>query len=151
MMKYLDLKHINNTYDAEIRQAIDGVLKSGWYLKGEITRRFEQHYAEYIGTEHCIGVANGLDALTLILRAYIKLGVMSSGDEVIVPANTFIATILAITENGLTPVLVEPDINTLQIDDTLIERAITPRTRAVMIVHLYGRCAYTERIGEICE
>lgn len=151
MMKYLDLKHINNTYDAEIRQAIDGVLKSGWYLKGEITRRFEQHYAEYIGTKHCIGVANGLDALTLILRAYIKLGVMRSGDEVIVPANTFIATILAITENGLTPVLVEPDINTLQIDDTLIERAITPRTRAVMIVHLYGRCAYTERIGEICE
>ena len=111
---------------------------------------FERHYAEYIGTKHCLGCANGLDALTLILRAYKEMGVMRNGDEVIVPANTYIASILAITENNLTPVLVEPDINTLQIDDTLIEQAVTQNTRAIMIVHLYGRCAYTDRVGEIC-
>jgi len=145
-IKYLDLHTINRPYE----HAADEVLRSGWYLRGEATHRFEQHYAEYIGTKHCIGVANGLDALTLILRAYKEMGKLKDGDEVIVPANTYIATILAITENWLTPVLVEPDINTLQIDDTLIEQAITPRTRALMIVHLYGCCAYTDRIGEIC-
>ena len=145
-IKYLDLRAINQPYE----QAADDVLRSGWYLKGEATRRFEQHYAEYIGTRHCVGCGNGLDALTLILRAYREMGVMQDGDEVIVPANTYIASILAITENRLVPVLVEPDIDTLQIDDTLIEQAITPRTRALMLVHLYGRCAYTERIGEIC-
>ena len=150
MIKYLDLKRINDLYDAEIRQAVGNVLDSGWYLKGEATRQFEADYAQYIGTRHCIGCGNGLDALTLILRAYKELGVMHDGDEVIVPANTYIASILSITENGLTPVLVEPDINTLQIDDTLFEQAITDRTRAVMIVHLYGRCAYTDRIGDIC-
>ena len=150
MIKYLDLLKVNALYDAEIRKAVNDVLDSGWYLKGEATRRFEQHYAEYIGTRHCIGVANGLDALTLILRAYIEMGMMQEGDEVIVPANTYIASILAITENRLVPVLVEPSPATLQIDDTRVEQAITPRTRAVMIVHLYGRCAYTDRIGEIC-
>lgn len=150
MMKYLPLREINARYDSEIREAVSRVLDSGWYLRGEATRRFEEHYAEYIGTKHCVGVANGLDALTLILRAYKELGVMKDGDEVIVPANTFIATILAITDNNLIPVLVEPDINTFQIDDRLIEQAITPRTRAIMIVHLYGRCAYTDRIGELC-
>jgi dTDP-4-amino-4,6-dideoxygalactose transaminase len=150
MIKYLDLKRINGLYDAEIRKAVNDVLDSGWYLKGEATRRFEQHYAAYIGTKHCVGCANGLDALTLILRAYKEMGVMHDGDEVIVPANTYIASILAITENRLTPVLVEPSPATLQIDDTRVEQAITPRTRAVMIVHLYGRCAYTDRIGEIC-
>ena len=150
MIKYLDLKRINDLYDAEIREAINEVLDSGWYLKGEATRKFEQAYALYIGTRHCIGCANGLDALTLILRAYIEMGVMQAGDEVIVPANTFIASILAITENRLKPVLVEPSPETLQIDDVLIEQAITSRTRAIMIVHLYGCCAYTDRIGEIC-
>ena len=145
-MKYLDLKSINQPYE----HAADEVLRSGWYLRGEFTRMFERHYAEYIGTKHCIGCANGLDALTLILRAYKEMGVMRNGDEVIVPANTYIASILAITENNLTPVLVEPDINTLQIDDTLIEQAVTQKTRAIMIVHLYGRCAYTDRVGEIC-
>ena len=145
-MKYLDLKSINKPYE----HAADEVLRSGWYLRGECTRMFERHYAEYIGTKHCIGCANGLDALTLILRAYKEMGVMRNGDEVIVPANTYIASILAITENNLTPVLVEPDINTLQIDDTLIEQAVTQKTRAIMIVHLYGRCAYTDRVGEIC-
>ena len=146
-MKYLDLQAINKPYG----HAADEVLQSGWYLRGEATRRFEEHYTEYIGTNHCIGCGNGLDALTLIFRAYKELGVLRDGDEVIVPANTYIASILSITENRLIPVLVEPDINTLQIDDMLIERAITERTRAIMIVHLYGRCAYTERIGDICQ
>lgn len=150
MIKYLDLKRVNDLYDAEIREAVSGVLDSGWYLKGEATRRFERAYADYIGTKHCIGCANGLDALTLILRAYIEMGVMHEGDEVIVPANTYIASILAITENRLKPVLVEPSPDTLQIDDTLIEQAITSRTRAIMIVHLYGRCAYTDRIADLC-
>lgn len=147
MMKYLDLKRINEPYV----QAADEVLQSGWYLRGEATQRFEQHYAEYIGTKHCIGCANGLDALTLILRAYKEMGIIKGGDEIIVPANTYIASILSVTENQLVPVLVEPDINTLQIDDSLIEQAITSRTRAIMIVHLYGRCAYTDRIGELCQ
>ena len=146
MIKYLDLKAINKPYE----HAADAVLQSGWYLKGEYTRRFEEAYADYIGTKYCVGCANGLDALTLIFRAYIELGVMQKGDEVIVPANTYIASILAITECGLTPVLVEPSVDTLQIDDALIEATITPRTRAIMIVHLYGRCAYTDRIGDIC-
>lgn len=150
MIKYLDLKAVNSLYDEEIRSAVSQVLDSGWYLKGEATRRFEQHYAEYIGTRYCIGCGNGLDALTLIFRAYMEMGVMQRGDEVIVPANTYIASILAITECGLKPVLVEPSWETLQIDDTLIEQAITPRTRAIMIVHLYGCCAYTSQIGDIC-
>ncbi len=151
MIKYLDLKSINEAYDGEIRQAIDEVLLSGWYLMGSATSRFEQHYAEYIGTRYCVGCGNGLDALTLILRAYKEMGRLHDGDEVIVPANTYIASMLGITDNGLTPVLVEPSLQTLQIDDTQIERAITPRTRAIMIVHLYGRCAFTPLIGEICE
>lgn len=146
MIKYLDLQAVNHPYE----HAADEVLRSGWYLRGEQTRRFEQHYADYIGTKHCIGCGNGLDALTLILRAYKEMGVMNDGDEVIVPANTYIASILAVTENNLTPVLVEPDIHTLQIDDSLIEQAVTKRTRAIMIVHLYGRCAFTSRIGDIC-
>ena len=146
MTKYLDLKAINKPYE----HAADEVLQSGWYLKGDYTRRFEEAYAKYIGTKYCVGCGNGLDALTLIFRAYIELGVMAPGDEVIVPANTYIASILAITENRLVPVLVEPSPDTLQIDDSLIEQAITPRTRAVMIVHLYGRCAYTSLIGDLC-
>ena len=150
MIKYLDLKAVNSLYDEEIRSAVSRVLDSGWYLKGEATRRFEQHYAEYIGTRYCIGCGNGLDALTLIFRAYMEMGVMQRGDEVIVPANTYIASILAITECGLKPVLVEPSWETLQIDDTLIEQAITERTKAIMIVHLYGCCAYTSQIGDIC-
>ena len=146
MIKYLDLKAINAPYE----HAADEVLRSGWYLKGDWTRRFEEAYADYIGTRHAVGCGNGLDALRLILRAYIELGVMQEGDEVIVPANTYIASILAITDCRLRPVLVEPLLTTMQIDDTLIEQAITPRTRAIMIVHLYGRCAYTDRVGDIC-
>lgn len=150
MIKFLDLKAVTAQYGDEIREAATRIIDSGWYLLGEAVAQFENDYARYIGTRHCVGVANGLDALTLIYRAYIEMGVMQSGDEVIVPANTYIASILALTENGLKPVLVEPDIHTLEIDDRLIEQAITPRTRSVMIVHLYGRCAYTEHIAQLC-
>lgn len=151
MVKFLDLQAVNGQYADEITAAANGVIRSGWYLLGQATAAFEEQYAQYIDSRHCIGVANGLDALTLIYRAYIEMGVMKRGDEVIVPANTFIASILAITENGLTPVLVEPDEWTLEIDDSLIEQAITPRTKSILLVHLYGRCAYTEKIGELCQ
>lgn len=150
MIPFLDLKAVTELHADEIQQAALNVIQSGWYLRGQATAAFEQHYAEYIGCRHCIGVANGLDALTLIYRAYIEMGVMQPGDEVIVPANTYIASILAITESGLSPVLIEPDTDTLEMDDCLIEQAITSRTRSILIVHLYGRCAYTERIGELC-
>lgn len=150
MIEYLPLKRITAMHADEIYEAVAQVIDSGWYLRGEATARFEQEYARYIGTKHCIGVANGLDALTIILRAYKEMGLLNEGDEVIVPANTYIATILSITENRLRPVLVEPSIETLEIDDALIEQAVTPRTRAIMIVHLYGCCAYTPRIADIC-
>ena len=148
---FLSLHDVTAKYKDEIHEAVLRVVDSGWYLQGKENEQFEQHYAEYIGTKHCIGCANGLDALIWIFRAYIELGVMQPGDEVIVPANTYIATILAITENGLVPVLVEPRIDTLQIDDSLIEERITDRTKAICIVHLYGRIAYTEKIGELCK
>ncbi|WP_300770808.1 DegT/DnrJ/EryC1/StrS aminotransferase family protein [uncultured Bacteroides sp.] len=151
MIKFLDLQKVTAKYTDEIHEAVRRVVDSGWYLQGHENENFEKHYSEYIGTKYTVGVANGLDALIWILRGYIELGIMRSGDEIIVPANTYIATILAITENGLKPVLVEPDINTYQIDDRLIEKTVTPRTKAVMIVHLYGCCAYTEKIGEICK
>lgn len=138
-------------HEDEINKAISDVVASGWYLNGTAVQRFEEHYRTYIGTQHCISCGNGLDALHLILRAYKELEQLHDGDEIIVPANTYIATILAITENNLTPILVESDITTLEIDDNRIEAAITPRTRAIMLVHLYGRCAYTERIGNICK
>lgn len=136
-------------HHAEIHQAVKRVVGSGWYLLGEELRSFEAEYARYIGTRYCVGVGNGLDALTLIYRAYIQMQEMKPGDEVIVPANTYIASILAITENGLVPRLVEPSPDTLQIDDRQIEQAITERTRSVLLVHLYGRCAYTRYIGEL--
>ena len=148
---FLSLHDITAKYKDEIHEAVNRVVDSGWYLQGKENEQFEQHYAEYIGSKHCIGCANGLDALIWIFRAYIELGVMQLGDEVIVPANTYIATILAITENGLVPVLVEPNPETLQIDDSLIEERITERTKAICIVHLYGRCAMTDKIAELCE
>ena len=135
----------------ELREATRRVIDSGWYLQGKENELFEQHYAEYIGTKYCIGCANGLDALIWIWRAYIELGVMQPGDEVILPANTYIATHLGITENGLVPICVEPDPRTLEIDDSLIEAAITPKTKAICIVHLYGRCAMTDKIADICK
>ena len=148
---FLSLKDVTAKYADEIHEAVLRVVDSGWYLQGKENEQFEQHYAEYIGTKHCIGCANGLDALIWIFRAYIELGVMQPGDEVIVPANTYIATILAITENNLVPVLVEPNIETLQIDDSLIEERITDKTKAICIVHLYGRLAYTAKIKSLCE
>ena len=151
MVEFLSLKKISAKYSDEIHNAINKVVDSGWYLQGIETKNFEGNYKRYIGTSHCIGVANGLDALRLILKGYIELGVMEEGDEIIVPANTFIASILAITDNKLIPVLVEPDINTYQIDENLIESMITEKTKAIMIVHLYGQCAYTTKIGDICK
>lgn len=150
MIKFLDLEAVNAAYAEEIEEAALRVARSGWYLRGEETRRFEEAYAQYIGCRHAIGCGNGLDALRLIFRAYIEMGLLCEGDEVIVPANTYIASILSITDNRLTPVLVEPNIDTLQIDEALIERAITSRTRAILLVHLYGRCAYTEGVGDLC-
>ena len=148
---FLSLKNVTAKYASEIHEAAKRVIDSGWYLQGVENERFEENYAKYIGSKYCIGCANGLDALIWIFRAYIELGVMKPGDEVIVPANTYIATILSITENGLVPVLVEPNPNTLQIDDNLIEERITSRTKAICIVHLYGRLAYTEKIAELCK
>ena len=150
MIPFLSLKEVTGLHAAEIEEAVKRVVESGWYLQGAENERFEGDYARIIWSKYCVGCANGLDALIWIFRAYIELGVMQAGDEVIVPANTYIATILAITENGLVPVLVEPKADTLEIDDSLIEAAITPKTRAVCIVHLYGRNAYTDKIGEIC-
>ena len=147
---FLSLKDVTNMHGEEIREVARRVIDSGWYLQGKENELFEQHYAEYIGTKYCIGCANGLDALIWIWRAYIELGVMQPGDEVILPANTYIATHLGITENGLVPVCVEPDPKTLEIDDSLIEAAITPKTKAICIVHLYGRCAMTDKIAELC-
>ncbi len=147
---FLSLKDVTEKYKDEIHQAALRTIDSGWYLQGEENKNFEANYAKYIGAKYCVGCANGLDALVWIFRAYIELGVMKAGDEVIVPANTYVATILSITENGLVPVLVEPNINTYQIDDSLIEEKITSKTKAICIVHLYGQCAYTEKIGELC-
>ncbi len=151
MIKFLDLQKITAQYADEIHEAVNRVVDSGWYLQGSEVKRFEEMFADYIGVEHCVGVGNGLDALTLIYRAYIEMGVMQEGDEVIVPANTYIASILAITENGLKPVLVEPRLDTLEMDDAQIEAAVTERTKSIMLVHLYGRCAYTDRVGELCK
>lgn len=151
MIPFLSLKDVTALHGAEINEAVSRVVNGGWYLQGNENERFEQNYAAFIGTRFTIGCANGLDALIWIFRAYIEMGVMQPGDEVIVPANTYIATILAITENGLKPVLVEPKLNTLQLDDDLIESAITPRTKAIALVHLYGRISYSEKIGELCK
>lgn len=148
---FLSLKDVTALHGAEINEAISRVVNGGWYLQGKENEKFEADYAQFIGTKYCIGCANGLDALIWIFRAYIEMGVMKPGDEVIVPANTYIATILAITENGLVPVLCEPKANTLEIDDERIEGLITPKTKAIAIVHLYGRNAYTDKIGALCK
>lgn len=148
---FLSLKDVTALHGEEIREAVARVVDSGWYLQGSENERFEKHYSEFVGTKYAIGCANGLDALIWIFRAYIEMGVMKAGDEVIVPANTYIATILAITENELIPVLVEPNPNTLEIDDAKIEAAITSKTKAITVVHLYGRNAYTDKIGELCK
>ena len=151
MIKFLDLYKINDLHRAEIDEAIKQVLNSGWYLLGKEVEAFEKEFAEYCGTKHCIGVANGLEALTLIFRAYKELGKLKDGDEVIVPANTYIASILSITENNLKPVLVEPNIKTYNIDPELIEENITPKTKAILCVHLYGRLCEMEKINAIAK
>lgn len=151
MIEYLSLKKVTDMHLAEIQDAVKGTVDSGWYLLGKRVSQFERQYAQYIGTRCAVACANGLDALSLILRGYIELHRLHPGDEVIVPANTYIATIIAITRCGLNPILVEPDWDTLEINDYEIEAHITPRTKAIMLVHLYGRCAYTEQVATLCQ
>jgi len=147
MVKFLDLAKVNNRFREEIDARIKAILDKGWYLQGEENEVFCKHFAEYCGTRYALGVANGLDALNLIIRAH----GFGPGDEIIVPANTYIATILAISENGCTPVLVEPDLKTCNIDPDLIETAITSRTKAIMVVHLYGQAVQMEKIWALAE
>lgn len=141
MIKYLDLQKINASFEPELSDALLRVSHSGWYLHGEATARFEEEFAAYCGTSYCVGTGNGLDALTLIFLTYRELGVMNAGDEVIVPANTYIATLLSILRAGLKPMLCEPSFETCNIDAAYAETLITPRTRAILPVHLYGRLA----------
>ncbi|MGV9003545.1 DegT/DnrJ/EryC1/StrS family aminotransferase [Flavobacterium sp.] len=145
-IKFLDLQKINAQYAAELKQVASDVIDSGWFLMGEQLNKFESQFADFNGVKHAIGVANGLDALRLILKAYIELGVMQEGDEVIVPANTYIASLLAISDNRLVPVLVEPDVTSFNLDINLIEQHITPKTKAIMIVHLYGQICWNDQL-----
>lgn len=147
MISFLDLAQINNRFRAEIDFRFKEILDKGYYLQGEQNELFSKHFAAYCGTKYALGVANGLDALNLIIRAH----GFGPGDEIIVPANTYIATILAITENGCAPVLVEPDIKTYNIDPDKIEAAITPKTKAIMVVHLYGQAVQMQKVWEIAE
>jgi dTDP-4-amino-4,6-dideoxygalactose transaminase len=151
MISFLDLKKINLLYKNKLVEAFLRVLNSGWYILGEEVKNFEKEFASYCGVKHCIGVGSGLDALTLILRAYKELGIMKDADEVIVPANTYIASILAISENGLIPVFVEPDVNTYLIDPSRLEEKITEKTRAIMVVHLYGQTCEMDEIWKIAK
>ena len=150
-IKYLSLKDLNAPYEKDIQHAISEVVSSGWYLQGKRIHDFEEHYAAYIGTRHCISCGNGLDALKLMLQGEMILGRMQPGDEVLVAANTYIATVLAITSVGLTPILIEPTTDTLQMDDSLIESHITGKTRALLTVHLYGKCSVTPSMIAICK
>jgi dTDP-4-amino-4,6-dideoxygalactose transaminase len=151
MIPFLDLKTINAQYRDELIQAATVVIDSGWYVQGVQVKTFEQEFADYCGTKYCIGVASGLDALILTLRAWKELGKLKEGDEVIVPANTYIASILAITENRLTPILVEPDAQTYNLNPQLIEQAITSKTKAILPVHLYGQLADMPAIMDIAK
>ena len=151
MIKFLDLQKINSQYSDELKQAAAEVIDSGWYLLGNKVKTFENNLAAYLGVKYAIGVSNGLDALRLIFRAYIEMGIMQKGDEIIVPANTYIATILAISDNGLIPVLVEPDINTYNLDISLIEQHITNKTKAIVVVHLYGRICWSDELEQIAK
>jgi len=151
MIPFLDLKSLNTQYRAELIEASTRVIDSGWFIQGNECKEFDNEFAQYCGTKYAIGVANGLDALILILRAYKELGFMKDGDEVIVPSNTYIASILAISQNNLIPVLVEPDINTYLIDPTKIEEKITSKTKAILPVHLYGQTCEMDKINEIAK
>lgn len=151
MIQFLDLLKINQQYKSELKQAFERVLDSGWYILGNEVKQFEKEFSFYCGTKHAIGVANGLDALILIIRAYKELGVFKEGDEILVPSNTYIASILAISENNLIPVLVEPDITTYNIDPSLIEAKITSKTKAILPVHLYGQLCNMDEITAIAK
>lgn len=148
---FLSLKDITKKYEKELHDAVLRVTDSGWYLQGNENKIFEENYAKYIGTKYCVGVANGLQALELMIRACKELYKWNDGDEIIVQANTYIATILSISQNNLKPVLLEPNSETLELDPASIENAITSKTKAVMLVHLYGRCLYNEKISDICK
>lgn len=149
MIKFLDLKNVNLQYQFELKEAFDRVLNSGWFIMGEELKQFEHSFSKYCGTKHAIGVANGLDALILIIRAYKEIGVFKDGDEIIVPSNTYIASILAISANNLVPILVEPNILTYTIDPTLIEEKISSKTKAILPVHLYGQLSDMNSIVDI--
>lgn len=149
MIKFLDLQKINLAHQQEIEEKLLQTFRSGWYLMGNEVKAFEEQLAAYIGAKQAIGVANGLDALRLILRGYIEMGVMQKGDEIIVPANTYIASILAISDNGLVPVLVEADLSTYNIDISKIEEKITSKTKGILIVHLYGRVVFSETLKNL--
>ncbi|MFP8895109.1 MULTISPECIES: DegT/DnrJ/EryC1/StrS family aminotransferase [Chryseobacterium] len=151
MIKFLDLQKINLQHQEEIEAKLLQVFRSGWYLMGNELNLFEKNLSQYIGTKHAIGVANGLDALRLILRGYIEMGLMKEGDEILVPSNTYIASILAISDNGLVPVLVEPDIANYNIDVSKIEEKITPKTKGILIVHLYGRVIFSEELQQLAQ
>ena len=150
MIKFLDLQKINAQYVQELKLAASRVIDSGWYLMGKELESFEVNYASLCKAKYCLGVGNGLDALRLILRAYIEMGIMKKGDEVIVPANTYIASVLAISDNGLIPVLVEPNIDTYNLDSTKIEQAITSNTKAILTVHLYGQISTDQQMIDLC-
>jgi dTDP-4-amino-4,6-dideoxygalactose transaminase len=150
MIKFLDLQKINAQYEIELKEAANRVIDSGWYLMGKELESFEGNYANFCGVKHALGVANGLDALRLIFRGYIEMGVMKKGDEVIVPANTYVASVLAITDNDLIPVYVEPNEQTYNLDNSLIEQAITSKTKAVLTVHLYGQNSIDQQMLNIC-
>lgn len=151
MIKFLDLQKINLLHQKEIEEYLIKVFRSGWFLLGNELNSFEQNLKKYIGVNNAIGVANGLDALRLILKAYKEIGIMNDGDEVIVPANTYVASVLAISDNRLTPVFVEPDLENYNIDISKIEEKITSKTKAILIVHLYGRIIYNEKLKNLAE
>jgi dTDP-4-amino-4,6-dideoxygalactose transaminase len=151
VVSFLDLKAINLQYEEELYVAFQQVLHSGWFIKGNEVKTFEQKFADYCESKYCIGVANGLDALILIIEAYKILGIFKEGDEIIVPSNTYIASILAISRNNLIPILVEPDENTYNINSNLVKNFITPRTRGILAVHLYGQCADIEPLAQLCK
>ncbi len=151
MIPFLDLKNINAQYRKELIEACTNVIDSGWYIQGKQCDEFEKEFAQYCGTKYAIGVANGLDALILIIKAYKEMGIISDGDEVIVPSNTYIASILAISQNNLVPVLVEPNLDTYLIDPLKIEEKITSKTKAIMPVHLYGQTCEMDEINEIAK
>lgn len=151
MISFLDLKAINAQYKKELLEACETVIDSGWYIQGTQCSEFEEEFATFCGAKYCIGVANGLDALTLIIRGYKEIGVLKNGDEVIVPANTYIASILAISQNNLNPILVEPKLDTLLIDSSKIEDKITKNTKAIMVVHLYGQTCEMDEIYKLAK